>query len=265
MQGGAGKAPRSAARPEPELAQWFSPLGSSAGRIMGGSTTPTSAGMHSASSNGSDPSSAPSGNPFGARQPEQAAAGVPDALAPSVTGNGMSARQPEVQSASKGPGSGARGTFWTSAHAAELSSSAVPERPPAREPQRRSGRPDSAAEGGKEGDPASNADPFGLFNAGLGADPSPVQLSAIRGDQADDNPWAQSSRGAPDAPAAGGLADEVTTQQQGWPAAHTAASMANGRSHLGHKDSCSRMAAPEQGPVSLLQPKVTASQRLYSS
>ena len=226
MQGEAVTPPPPAAGSEPELAQWFSPLGSSAGRIMARST-PNSAGMHMASSNDSGLSSTPSGNPFSTRQPEQAAS-VPEAVVPSVTGNDTSLRQRDVQTAgNRSAGTSAGGTFWTSAHAAELSNSASPERPPALlpEPQRRAMRRGSAPEGGREEDAGRNADPFGLFNAGPVTKPSFVQLTAARGDTAEGSSWAPSLQGAPDTAAAGGVMNEASTQQQGWPTAPAAASM----------------------------------------
>ena len=111
-------------------AQWFSPLGSSATRIMpaGESTPPAPDGCSNGSSSSSQPrarpGTSPSGNPFGAWPPEQAApAATPAAAGAQRTGSADSASSAGSRGAQQSAAAAAlntargsadpQGTFWS--------------------------------------------------------------------------------------------------------------------------------------------------------
>ena len=232
--------------PEARLdhAQWFSPLGSSASRIMP-SPSPNSTTTHSASSNGSSLRSSPSGK----QQPSEGLAPVTDIADVKVTDNVADEHAGSGVVAGHGNISPKeRGTFW-SAHP-ELSSNAVPGRSPAAPlvstplhpgwhvAQDATNRNTGSAERGSGKISAeAAADPFGLFHAGA------MQVTALGG-----HPLAVPSKAFP-AATAGVLVADLDMQQQKLSAAQPTHSRGNGVSMAGALQHASHSTLPAAAPA----------------
>ena len=251
------------AEAKPDHAQWFSPLGSSASRIMPGAT-PSLTSMRSASSNGSRSVGTPAGNPFGKPVSEEPQASLPGSAACRVTGDGRHEQAQVGQDAADRHGlRKERGTFW-STHP-ELSSSnhgPPPEGAPAVAPASRPIR-----QGRQEAQDATNGHTGSTVSVGSQqrtdaahptggvSDAGAAQAAAAGG-----HPWPPVSIGAPPAAAAGAVVADtaVDVQQRQRFAERPACSMGDGGSMAGAlqhaQHSCMPATAPAMGN---LQAEVT--------